>query len=158
LVVTLNELSAIVAALEGEACTPSRVRAFLVRGRLATEAAPRTHGGTRLYGPADVALVRLAVRLQRQGLSAWVARVCLTYLRRELVEAWRTKARLVLNVTGVRGTLARTADPAATACVPLGYVWAGIEGTIRRYRADRPAVWIWNRQISLGEVSREATP
>src|SRR2546428_5507109 len=77
LVLTAPEVAAVVSQLEGEPCSVRRVR-YLLSELLATDAAPQ-RGQARLSGPVDVALMRLAVRLEAQGLSAWVARVVLAY-------------------------------------------------------------------------------
>jgi hypothetical protein len=144
LVLTAPEVAAVVARLDGDACTPRRVR-YLLSHRLAVDGA-RRKGQTRLYGPVDVALMRLAVRLQAQGLSRWTVRVVLVYSREILRDAWRSRAAVALVVRGVRGTIesAATATPGpADASVPLRPVWVGVERAIRRERLQRPRVWQW---------------
>src|ERR1700736_6228524 len=100
LVLTAPEVAAVVARLEGEPCTPRRVR-YLLSERLAVDGAPRK-GQTRLYRPVDVALMRLALRLQAQGLSAWTVRVVLAYSQDVIRAAWRSRADVALAVRGVR--------------------------------------------------------
>jgi len=75
LVLTASEMAQVVARLEGEACSARRVR-YLLGGLILGDTVPQ-RGRTRLYGPIDVAMMRLAVRLEAQGISAWVVRVVL---------------------------------------------------------------------------------
>jgi hypothetical protein len=52
-----------------------------------------------------VGLVRLAVRLERQGVSAWAARVVLAYCGDDIRAAWPAGAPAALNVRGVTGSI-----------------------------------------------------
>jgi hypothetical protein len=143
LVLTASEVATVVARLEGEACTARRVR-YLLSGLLMTETASQ-RGQTRLYGPVDVALMRLAVRLEAQGVSAWVVRVVLSYGGEEIRAAWRAGATVALAVRGVTGTIepARLQTPTAVARVLLRSVTTGNAAAIRRERRTRPMVWMW---------------
>jgi hypothetical protein len=143
LVLTAPEVAAVVTRLDGEASTARRVR-YLLSDRLALDGAPRK-GQTRLYRPVDVALMRLAVRLEAQGVSAWVVRVVLAYSGDVIRAAWHARADVALTVRGVRGTIesASTATTPSVACVPLRPVWNGVERAIRRARHHRPNVWLW---------------
>lgn len=142
--VTAAELATVVTQLEGEACTARRVR-YLLGGLLPMDGGQR--GRTRLYGAIDVALMRLAVRLEAAGVSAWVVRVVLAYCGDEIRAAWRSGAAVALSVRGVTGWIhsARPeADgPVAVACVPLRSVLAGNESAIRQARRARPNIWMW---------------
>ena len=78
---TAIEIAQTVSRLTGTEVSVRRVRHLLVVSGLGTELQTRQHGQTRLFGVLDLALVRLAIELERQGISAWVGRVVLTYLR-----------------------------------------------------------------------------
>ena len=72
--------------------------------------------------------MRLAIELDRQGVSSWVTRVVLTYLRNELVLAFKSAAPVALAISGLRGSV----QPALKAQAPgngrLGPVTRGLEG------------------------------
>ena len=68
LVLTAPEVAAIVSQLEHVPCSVRQVRYLLAD--LRPPAAARPLREPRLYGPADVGLMRLAVRLEAQGVSA----------------------------------------------------------------------------------------
>ena len=143
---TAVEAARAVRKLTGRPCTPRRVRHLLVQGGLGTELQVRRQGQTRLFGALDLAILRLAIELERQGISAWVARVVLTYLRDDIVRAFKAAAPVALAVTGVRGRLepALKARPSsAVAWVPLREVWKGIEPEIAGVREAKPTVWMW---------------
>jgi hypothetical protein len=113
-------------------------------------------GETRLYGSLDVAFVRLALRLQAEGVSPWVTRVVLTYLRNDLIRAWRSSAAVALAVRGLQGTIepalrSRPASPSAW--VPLREIAKGIDAEIQRTRDARETVWMW-RKVSVNAVPR----
>lgn len=129
---------------------------MLVTDRLGTDTARRTHGQTRLYGILDVAFVRLALRLERDGVSPWVARVVLTYLRNDLIRAWKSAAALALAIDGLKGSLEpalRSRPASATVWVPLRDIWRGIEAEIQRACRARDTVWMW-RRVSVHAVPR----
>src|SRR5262245_4737526 len=148
---TLKLLTAIEAAhvlskLSGKNCRPQRVRRLLVDAKLGTELQPRQKGETRLFGALDLAIVRVTLELERQGISAWVAKVVLTYLRDDLVRAFKSAAPVAVAVAGVRGSLepAFKARPStAGAWVPLRDVWKGLEPEIAIVRSAKPTVWMW---------------
>ena len=144
---TAIESAHVLSKVTGLACTPRRVRHLLVLGGLGTELQRRQQGQTRLFGALDLAILRLALELERQGISAWVARVVLTYLRDDIVRAFKSSAPVALAVTGLRGRL----DPAfkprpstAVAWVPLRDAWKGLEGEIAAIRDAKPTVWMWS--------------
>jgi hypothetical protein len=115
-------------------------------------------GQTRLYGTLDVAFVRLALRLQAEGVSPWVARVVLTYLRNDLVRAWKSGAAVALAIRGLKGTLEpalRSRPASISAWVPLREVARGIDTEIQRTRDARETVWMW-RKVSVNAVPRAA--
>ncbi|HVC19290.1 MAG TPA: hypothetical protein VNE16_04365 [Vicinamibacterales bacterium] len=153
---TVAELARVVSRLEHRPCSSRRVRYLLVVGGLGTDTHRRRHGQTRLYGVLDVALVRLAVRLEREGVSPSVTRVVLTYLRNDLIKAWRAGALLGLAVRGVRGSLEPVlkARPAwAVAWVPLREIWRGLDAEVRRIGDARQTLWMW-RDVPIHEIPR----
>jgi len=153
---TVSEAATIASRLAGHPCSPRQVRHLLVRGGLGTDTRKRTRGETRLYGMLDVALVRLALRLQADGVSPWVVRVVLTYCRNDLIRAWKSSAALALAINGLKGTLEPALKPrpaAAAAWVPLRDIATGIEAEIRRVGDARETVWMW-RDVSVQAVPR----
>lgn len=153
---TVSEAARIAGQLAGQPCSPRQVRHLLVRGGLGTDTSRRTRGQTRLYNALDVALIRLALRLQAQGVSPWVVRVVLTYLRNDLVRAWKSSAAVALAINGLKGTLepALKSPPAsASAWVPLREIAKGIDAEIQRTRDARETVWMW-RNVSVHAVPR----
>jgi len=153
---TANEAAKLVSKLAGRKCTARRVRHLLVQGGLGTELQARRQGQTRLFGALDLAILRLALELDRQGISAWVTRVVLTYLRDDIVRAYKSAAPLALAVNGLRGRLEpalRTKPAAAVAWVPLREIWKGIDQEISGVRDAKPTVWMW-AEVPLQEVKR----
>ncbi len=59
----------------------------------------------RVYNLADLARIRLVVRLRRAGLSMSRVRAVLAYLNRELPEALKPKTQAVLIVDGWRAVI-----------------------------------------------------
>jgi hypothetical protein len=155
-VLLAREVAALCARLEGRACTPRQVHYLLVSGRLGTESQRRPHGQTRVYGVLDVAFVRLALRLQAEGVSPMVARVALTYLRNDLIRAWKAGAGLALAITGVHGSIQpvlKTRPAGAVAYIPLLEIWRGLETELQRAAAVRSEVWMW-RRVPVNAVPR----
>jgi hypothetical protein len=143
---TAIELAELVSRLSGKSVSPRRVRHLLVDASLGTELQTRQQGQTRLFGVLDLAIVRLAVELEAQGISAWVARVVLTYLRDDLVRAFKASAPVALAVRGLRASLepALKAQPSGLAAwVPLRDIWKGLDGEVAALRAAKPTVWMW---------------
>jgi hypothetical protein len=156
---TAVEAAHLLSKLSGRDCTPHRVRRLLVAARLGTELQPRTNGQTRLFGAVDLAIVRVAIELDRQGISAWVSRVVLTYLRDDLVRAFKSAAPVALAVTGIRGSLepALKARPSsAIAWVPLRDVWRGLDAEIEALRVAKPTVWMWS-EVPCHAVKRSTS-
>src|SRR5438093_428835 len=91
---TVREVAVLVSRLEGRACSPRQIQYLLVTGRLAGDLQQRSRGQTRLFSVNEVTLVRLAARLAKEGVSATVTRVVLTYLRSDLIRAWKAAAPL----------------------------------------------------------------
>lgn len=152
---TVSEAATVASRLAGQPCSPRQVRHLLVRGGLGTDTARRIQGETRLYGLLDVALVRLALRLQADGVSPWVVRVVLTYLRNDLIRAWKSSAAVALAINGLKGTLEPALKPrpaSATAWVPLRDISKGIDVEIQR-ACTRDTVWMW-RKVSVHAVPR----
>ena len=156
-VLTASEVASVCARLTGRRCSTRQVRYLLVDGRLGTDVHRRSHGQTRLYGILDVAFVRLALRLQAEGVSPMVTRVTLTYLRNDLIRAWKAGAAVALTVSGVHGSLQPVlkarAPSGAVACVPLLEIWRGLETELHRVCAARAEVWMW-RQVPVDAVPR----
>ena len=151
---TVSELAHLAAHLEGRRCSPRQVRYLLLDGRLGTDVQPRTRGQTRLFGVIDVALVRLALRLAKEGLSPAAARVVLTYLRTDLIRAWQAGGPVALAVRGIQGSLepALKSRPAwAIAWVPLREIWHGLDRQVQHARESRETVWMW-RNVSVRAV------
>ncbi len=144
---TAIEIAQTVSRLTGTEVSVRRVRHLLVVSGLGTELQTRQHGQTRLFGVLDLALVRLAIELERQGISAWVGRVVLTYLRDDLVRAFRASAPVALAIRGVRATLEpalKMKPPNLAAWVPLQDVWRGLDAQVVAIRAGKPTVWMWS--------------
>jgi len=155
---TAAEVATLVEELSGRPCTARRVHYLLVTGRLGTELPRRTQGQTRLYGPLDVALVRLALALEADGTSPWLGRVVLTYLRDDLVRAWKSAAPLALAVRGIHASLepALKARPQwATVWIPLRDIWRGLDGAVEKMCGRRDTVWMW-RPVAARDVPRSS--
>jgi len=156
---TAVEAAKLLSRLTGERFTPRRVRHLLVEGGLGTELQARRRGQTRLFGALDLGILRVAIELERQGISAWVARVVLTYLRDDIIRAFKSSAPVALAVTGVRGRIepALRAKPAsAIAWVPLREVSKGLDTEISGVREAKPTVWMWS-EVPLHAVKRSTT-
>lgn len=153
---TAVEAARAVSRLTGRKCTPRRVRHLLVQSQLGTELQQRQRGQTRLFGVLDLAIMRLAIELDRQGVSSWVTRVVLTYLRNEIVMAFKSAAPVALAISGLRGSLhpaLKSKPPETVAWVPLREVWKGIDAEIGDVRTAQPTVWMW-RDVPLTAVKR----
>jgi hypothetical protein len=156
---TAIEAAHVVSKLCGVTYTARRVRHLLVLGGLGTELQPRQQGQTRLFGALDLAILRVAVELERQGISGWVARVVLTYLRDDIVRAFRSSAPLALAVTGLRGSLEpvfKHRPSTAVAWVPLREAWRGLEHEITLVRDAKPTVWMWS-EVPCHAVKRSTS-
>ena len=143
---TAVEAARSLSKLSGGEFTPRRVRHLLVIGGLGTELQRRQRGQTRLFGALDLAMLRIVVELERQGISAWVARVVLTYLRDDIVRAFKSAAPVALAVNGIRGSLEpslKSRPSFAVGWVPLRDVWRGLEHEIAMVRDAKPTVWMW---------------
>ena len=98
----------------------------------------------------------MALRLQADGVSPMVTRVTLTYLKNDLIRAWKASASLALAVVGLHGSLQpalKPKPPGAVACVPLLEIWRGLEAEVHRVGAARPDVWMW-RHVPVDAVPR----
>jgi hypothetical protein len=155
-VLTVGEVAALCARLEGRRCSRRQVTYLLIDGGISGEARRRGHGQTRVFGVLDVAFVRLALRLQAEGVSPMVTRVTLTYLRSDLIRAWKASSALALAITGVHGSLQPAMKPKlsdAIACVPLLEIWRGLEAEVHKAAAGRGEVWMW-RHVPVNAVPR----
>lgn len=144
---TAAEAARLTSKISGRKCTPRRVRHLLVHGGLGTELQRRQRGQTRLFGALDLAIVLLAMELEKQGISAWVGRVVLTYLRDDLVRAFKAATPVALAVNGVRGRLEpslKSKPSWAIGWVPLRELWRGLDGEIASVREAKPTVWMWS--------------
>ena len=156
---TAVEAAKLLTRLSGRKCTPRRLRHLLVHGALGTELQRRQQGQTRLFGALDLGIFRIAIELERQGISAWVARVVLTYLRDDIVRAFKSSAPVALAVTGVRGRLEpalRARPSSAVAWVPLRDVWKGLDTEISGVREVKPTVWMWS-EVPVHAVKRSTS-
>ncbi|MFP5379996.1 MAG: hypothetical protein ACLGHP_09670 [Vicinamibacteria bacterium] len=156
--ITADELAATAAALSGRPCSARRVRYLLVTGGLGTELPRRRQGQTRLFGALDLALVRLALELEKQGASPWLIRVAMTYLRDDLVRAWKSAAPLALALRGIQGSLEpalKARPPWATVWVPLREIWRGLDGEVDKVCGRRDHVWMW-RPVPPRDVPRSS--
>jgi hypothetical protein len=136
-VLTVSEVAGLCGRLEGRRCSPRQVRYLLVTGGLGSEAGRRAHGQTRVYTVLD-------------------AGVTLTYLRSDLIRAWKAGAAVALTVSGLHGSLrpALKARPAgAIAYVPLLEIWRGLEAEVHKVAAGRGHVWMW-RRVPVNAVPR----
>jgi hypothetical protein len=133
--------------------TARRVRYALNAGRM--EQSRRGH--TQLYGPEDVALIRLALRLELRGCSAWVARVVIAYLREALTDAFSRSQMGALHVQGMRAALRPIgADAAAGTIVqPLSEAWSGVVTAMKELRRQQPTVWMW-RELDASDAQAQA--
>jgi hypothetical protein len=155
-VLTGAEVASLCARLSGRRCSIRQVHYLLVAGGLCSDSRRRQNGQTRVYGVLDVAFVRLALRLHAEGVSPIVARVTLTYLKNDLIRAWKASASLALTVNGVQGSLQpvmKARPTAAIAHIPLLDVWRGLELEIQRVCGTRPEVWMW-RHVQVDAVPR----
>ncbi len=153
---TAVEAARAVSRLTGRKCTARRVRHLLVQSQLGTELQQRQRGQTRLFGVLDLAIMRLAIELERQGVSSWVTRVVLTYLRNDIVMAFKSAAPVALAISGLRGSVLpalKAKPPGTVAWVPLREVWKGIDAEIGHVRAASPTVWMY-RDVPLAAVKR----
>lgn len=91
----------------------------------------------RLYSLADLARIRLVIRLRKSGFSMPRVRAVLAYLSRELPEVLKPKTQAVLVVEGWRGAIIRRSGnpelevPSGQYCLPLAEV---IKGNIEAAR------------------------
>jgi hypothetical protein len=153
---TAAEVAGLCGDLTGRRCSPRQVQHLLVTGALGTDTKRRANGQTRLYGIVDVAFVRLALRLRADGVSPWVARVVLTYLRDDLIRTWKAGAATTLTIRGVHGCLQpalRTTPADVAAHVPLREIWRGLDVEVHQVCAARSTVWMW-RQVAVDAVPR----
>ena len=153
---TAVEAARAVSRLTGRPCTPRRVRHLLVQSQLGTELQRRQRAQRRLFGLLGLALMRLAIELERQGVSSWVTRVVLTYLRNEIVMAFKSAAPVALAIAGLKGSVQpalKARPPGTVAWVPLREIWKGIEAEIGEVRTAKPTVWMY-RDVPLTSVKR----
>ena len=158
-VLTVNEVAALTARLAGRPCSPRQVRYLLISGGLGTDVQTRPRGGTRLYGVLDVALVRLALAIESGGVSAWLTRVSLTYLRDDVVRAWKSAASLAFVLRGIQARLepvAKGRPSRAVVWVPLREIWRGLDAEVQQVSNARNSVWMY-RPVAVHAVPRATT-
>ncbi|MGE0392837.1 MAG: hypothetical protein AB7P67_04650 [Vicinamibacterales bacterium] len=154
--ITLKEMTALLAAVSGRPVSDRQVRYLLIAGGVGGDTALRAHGRTRLYGSVDVALARAAVALRAEGVSPQLTRVVMTYLRDDLVRAWKAAAPVAIAVRGVQATLepALKSPPArVSAWVPLRPIWQGLDARVQEVADARDDVWMY-RRVKVGMVPR----
>ena len=158
---TAGEAAALASELTGHPCTARQVRYLLIQGRLGSDVAPGRRGETRVFGVLDLALLRLALALQAEGVSPSVARTVLTYLHDDLMRAWRSAAAMGVAVTGLKGSvepMPRGRPKGAVAWVPLRELWRDLEAHIHRVREARPHIWMWkHRPVAYVAAERGRT-
>ncbi len=153
---TLREVAGLMEEITGQAVTDRRVRYLLIGGRLGADADARAHGRTRLYGSLDVALVRLALALRTEGVSPQLTRVVLTYLRAELVRAWRAGSPLAIALRGMQATLEpaiKGQPPKTDVWIPLRTIWQGLDTRVQEVADTRDEVWMY-RPVRAAVVPR----
>lgn len=153
---TLREMTALLAELSGHRVSDRQVRYLLIDGGVGGDTALRAHGRTRLYGSIDVALARTAVALRADGVSPQLTRVVMTYLRDDLVRAWKSAASLAVAVRGLQATLepaVRSRPSRVSAWVPLRPIWQGLDARVQAVADARDDVWMY-RKVKVGAVPR----
>lgn len=153
---TLREVTDLLCTLSGQTVTERQVRYLLITGQVGADATTRAHGRTRLYGSLDVALARAALGLRAEGVSPQLTRVVITYLRDDLVRAWRAAAPLAVAITGVQGSLepvSKGRPGRASAWVPLRALWQGLEARVQEVADGRDDVWMY-RKVRVSAVPR----
>ena len=153
---TANEVADLASRLTGRSCSPRQVRYLLITCRLGTDVNVRSRGQTRLFSVIDVALMRLALAIVCDGGSAPIARVVLTYLRNDIIRAWKAGAPVALAIRGVQGSLEPVlkARPSwAVTWVPLRDIWHGLDGEVHQVCQKRSTVWMW-RKVPVQAVHR----
>lgn len=155
LVLTAKELASVVSRLESTRVAPWHVGRYLADLKPAVD---EGFGRTRLYTVDDVCLVRLAVRLEREGVSAWVVRAVIANHVDGLTRAWRGDGSPALVLHGVRGAVVDGAHlhdlPTGRIAVRLRDIRHGIEPHIARVRRDQPTVPLFNRRLPVQDVLR----
>jgi len=144
LVLTSGEVLKAVERLEG-ATLHINTLAYWAKAGIATPSVRwdrkrgRYHG--RLYNMADLARVRLVVRLRSAGVSMPKARNILTSVEDKLPELLKRKTKALLHVDGWRGAIverpgrASVELPSGQMVLPLASVVEGNEDTARKVRA-----------------------
>ncbi len=84
----------------------------------------------RIYSLADLALIRLVVRLRKAGFSMPRVRAVLAYLNRELPEVLKQKTQAVLIVEGWRAAIVRRVGSADLE-IPSGQYRLSLEEVIK---------------------------
>lgn len=144
LVLTAPEVARVVSRLEPR----SRVTDFQVR-HLATVRCvlpsahePTASGDSALYTAADVALIRLILRLMDEGARPWMARAAVAQHAEALRAALSSHRAAVFMATGPLGVLNPTDRPTSGPawCVRLGDVRRGLFSEIQRERRGQ-RVW-----------------
>jgi hypothetical protein len=155
--VTAGEMAQLLSRIESTVCRRWHVR------RCLTDLIPSTNerGRTRVYSIFETCLVRLAIQLEREGVSAWAVRAVLANHADSLRRAWADDAPLALAVRGVRGWLVpdaeRASQPIGTITVSLPAVRHGLLQAMRRIRRANPTIPLFNRRVSVQEALRLST-
>lgn len=109
-VLTTSQVIALVRELDGEALKARTLAVWAQTAIVVPSVAWHRRRGRynpRVYSLADVARVRLVVRLRKAGLSMPRVRAILAYLERELSEVLKPRTQAVLVVSGWQGAIIR---------------------------------------------------
>lgn len=137
---TARQVTDAVRSLEGEDLNPRTLAAWANMGIAVPSVAWEQKKGRhhpRIYSMADLARIRLVVRLRRHGISMPKVRAVLAYLQDELQEALSRKTTATLIVDGWRGSIVRRAQnqdlevPSGQFRLPLADVVKGNEESVR---------------------------
>jgi DNA-binding transcriptional MerR regulator len=138
--------------------TPARLRYLESYGVVPTVrgSGVKGIGGSRLYGVADIAMLRIWVRLSEMMPTA--ARFTFAYLGDEIRQALASRRALVLVVRGKRAELltprqAERVDAAVE--IPLLEAVDGVAKAIAALRADRPELWAGREWLTPREARQE---
>jgi hypothetical protein len=143
-VLTAPEVARVVSRLEPRSrITEYQVR-YLATQRCVVPSAhePTTSGDSALYAPADVALIRLIVRLVSEGAPYWMARAAVAQCAADLRRVMMERRDVVFVVRGPVGTCEprRVHESGPVWTVSLNDVRRGLQAAIRSERGRQP-VW-----------------
>lgn len=141
LVLTTRQVIAAVRELEGKELNLRTLAAWAQMEIAVPSVAWQRRRGRynpRVYSPADLARIRLVVRLRKARVSMPRVRAILNYLDRELRGVLKPKTQAVLIIEGWRGVIVRSPGstdlevPSGQLRLPLAEV---VEGNVEAARA-----------------------